>query len=183
MVFNSDKTGFPIIENEDYKMRELRESDVSDLFEYYGDADHMKYNSSHPHNSKDETHAMIKKLMGSFPNNKGIAWAIEEKHTKKVIGNIGLFYMDSDRVKAGVGYNINKNYQNQGIATWALKSCIESAFMLFKVNEIEASCKSINYASERVMKKCGMKLKEVLQKASEKDGILYDKLIYYISSQ
>lgn len=51
------------------------------------------------------------------------------------------------------------------------------------MNVIEASCKSINYASESVMKKCGMTLKEVIQKSSEKDGVEYDKLIYYISKQ
>lgn len=66
----------------------------------------MKYNSSYPHKSKEETQVMVKKLMDSLPNNKGIAWAIEKKESKKVIGNIGLYYMSSDSIKAGVGLDI-----------------------------------------------------------------------------
>ena len=172
---------FPVFYNERYAMREMTPADTDDMYEYLSDRDFMKYTATTPHTSKDETKKMIEKLSQSFHSGKGVAWAVEDIQSGKTIGNIGLYYLDCHRERAGVGYNIHTLYQNRGIATWALENCIEYAFTTLGVRKIEATCKSPNIASVKVMEKCGMKLQGTRYKSSEKDGIMYDVLVYSIS--
>ena len=89
----------PIFETERFIMCEMIVDDVDDMYHYYSNADMMKFTSTDIHRSKDETLSRIKKLSLSFTNEKGVAWAIEEKATSRVIGDIG-----SERVmeKAGM---------------------------------------------------------------------------------
>jgi [ribosomal protein S5]-alanine N-acetyltransferase len=172
---------FPLYENEEYRMRELLQRDAYDIFTYYSDRNQMRYTATPPHQSINETEKMIAKLSSSFPNGNGIAWAIVDKRTDKVIGNIGLYYVDDCKWKAAVGYNISSPYQNKGIATWALGNCLEFGRKELKLDRIVGKCKSVNIASERVMIKCGMTLFEVKKSPFLVDGIYYDIKTYIIT--
>lgn len=55
--------------------------------------------------------------------------------------------------------------------SWALKNCMEYAFGNLGIKYIEATCKSLNIASEKVMKKCGMTLSDIKNNAT--DGVSY----------
>jgi ribosomal-protein-alanine N-acetyltransferase len=173
---------FPIYENGIYRMREMLMEDANDIFEYYSDRLLMKYTATSPHNRIEDTQAMIHKLSSSFLSGSGIAWAITEKEHHIVIGNIGLYYLGESKTKAAVGYNISAAYQNQGIATWALGNCINFGINDLKIKQILAKCKSVNYASERVMQKCGMHLTEVNKSPFLVDGIYYDIKTYVIEN-
>ncbi|MDF2942729.1 MAG: RimL [Herbinix sp.] len=173
---------FPIYENERYLMREMTTEDANDIFEYYSDRLLMKYTATPPHIRIADTVTMIRTLTSSYQNDKGIAWAIADKIAEKVIGNIGLYYVGTNKNKAAVGYNISTPYQNQGIATWALGNCLQFGLEYLHLKCIEAKCKSVNYASERVMQKCGMKLHEVNRSPFLVDGTYYDIKTYSLKS-
>lgn len=172
---------FPIYENDKYIMRDMTLEDARDIFKYYSDTAMMKYTATPPHSSIEDTEALVKKLSSSLPNGKGIAWAIADKKNNKVIGNIGLYYIGDNKTKAAVGYNISPQYQNQGIATWTLGNCISFGLNQLNLKRIEAKCKSVNIASERVMQKCGMILSEIKKSPFLVDGIYYDIITYSVS--
>lgn len=171
---------FPIFLNEPYLMRNLSLADTADIYEYYHDRELMKYTASPPHLMQKETESMILKLSGSFSSGTGIAWAIVDQDRPKVIGNIELNYISNSKEKARVGYTIHKAYHNRGIATWALCNAIQFGFELLHLKLIEAKCKSVNIASERVMQKAGMEFIEVNKSPFLVDGIYYDILTYCI---
>lgn len=172
---------FPIFENRYYMMREMNISDVKDIFEYCSDRNLMRYTGSPVHKSIEDTEEMIQRLSISYIEGNSITWAIAEKSKKKVIGNIGLRYKESNRNIGIVNYNIHSSYQNQGIATWALHKCLQYGLNELNLNRIEAKCKSVNIASERVMQKCGMHLSDVKKSPFLVDGIYYDIKTYYLS--
>jgi ribosomal-protein-alanine N-acetyltransferase len=173
---------FPIYENDRYLMREMTLEDANDIFEYYSDRQLMKYTATPPHTRIEDTQMMISKLSSSFQNGKGIAWAIADKIANKVIGNIGLYYVGGNYKKAAVGYNVSTPYQNQGIATWALRNCLQFGIEQLRLQCIEAKCKSVNYASERVMQKCGMIFHVVNRSPFLVDGTYYDIKTYILKS-
>lgn len=172
---------FPIFQNEHYLMRDLSLADAADILEYCHDRELMKYTASPPHQSIKETEAMIVKLSASFLSGNGIAWAIVDNTQQKVIGNIGLYYSYNSKEKACVGYTIHKAYHNRGIATWTLCNAIQYGFDQMKLNRIEAKCKSVNLASERVMQKAGMVLEAITKSPFLVDGIYYDILTYAVT--
>jgi ribosomal-protein-alanine N-acetyltransferase len=171
---------FPTYENGRYLMREMTMEDAYDIFLYYKDRPFMKYTGTPPHSRIEETKAMIQKLSFAYREGKGIAWAIVDKENCIVIGNINLYYTGEDFTKAAVGYNINTPFQNHGIATWALSNCIHFGLKELNLQRIQGKCKSLNYASERVMQKCGMRLTEENKSPFLVDGIYYTIKTYTI---
>ena len=172
---------FPVYEDDIYMMREMALDDANDMFEYLRDKDVMRYTASPTHITIEDTKAMIRKLSSSFPDGKGIAWVVVDKQSNKAIGHIGLYYTDVNKMNASVGFIISPAYQNHGIATWALGNCINFGLNQLKVTRIEAKCKSVNVASERVMQKCGMVFLEMKKSPFLVDGIYYDIKTYIIS--
>lgn len=171
---------FPIFDNSRSIMRKMNLSDANDIFEYCSDSDFMRYTGSPAHKRLEDTEKMFLRYSSSFLEGKGIAWAIAAKSTNKVIGNIGLYDIGNNKDRAFASYNISTSYQNQGIATWALTNCLQYGLNELHIKRIEAKCKSVNLASERVMQKCGMLLYEVKKSPFLVDGIYYDIKTYYI---
>ncbi|MBH1940609.1 GNAT family N-acetyltransferase [Mobilitalea sibirica] len=162
-------------------MREMSIDDAQDIFEYQSDREFMRYTGLPPHQSIKQTQAMIIKYASYFYEGIGLAWSITDKHSNKVIGNIIMCYTDPlKKTKARVGYHICPDYQNQGIATWALGNCIKFGFNQLDLTEIEAKCKSVNLASERVMQKCCMVIKEIKPSPFLVEGVYYDMKTYSI---
>jgi ribosomal-protein-alanine N-acetyltransferase len=159
---------FPLLETDRILMREITNNDIDDMYCYYSNTIMMKYTKTNPHQSKEETLARIIKLSNSFKNNKGIAWAIESKTEKRVIGDIGLYYITADHKKAGVGFNIAQEYWNNGYGTEALIMVLNYAVYELNIQDIEATCKIDNIASAKVMEKAGMKYDGTFSKYSNK---------------
>lgn len=160
---------FPVIAADKIKLREMTLDDADDMFCYYSNPEMMKYTSTDAHTSKEETIARIIKLSDSFQKKKGIAWAVEEKTTKKVIGDIGIYYIDSDHKKAGVGFNISQKYWNKGYGTLVLSLVLKYAINEMNIERIESTCKIENIASASVMEKSGMHFGGILRNYSYKN--------------
>ena len=75
----------------------------------------------------------------------------------KFIGTIDLLDLDLCLKKGSIGYVLNKDYWNQGLATEATKAVIALAFELLGMNKLIAVHDQNNPASGRVMAKSGMK--------------------------
>ena len=83
-------------------------------------------------------------------------WGIELKENGKFIGTIDLLDLDLRLKKGSIGYVLNKDYWNQGLATEATKTVIALAFEQIGMNKLIAVHDKDNPASGRVMAKAGM---------------------------
>jgi len=114
------------------------------------------------------------------PNRTKYFFTIVNKTTGTFIGTIGYTVMQTTPAGkiVGAGYFILPEYHRQGIMTEALREVIRFAFENDDVYRIEMGCITENYASERVMQKCGL-IKEAERKAYVwHDGHLKDRVEY-----
>lgn len=94
----------------------------------------------------------------------------------EVVGCIGL--SDIEGHKAAVGYWLAEPHWGQGIVTRAVKLISRYGFEEVGLRRIYAHVFPFNRASARVLEKNAYKLEGRLRKEAEKDGKLYDMLLY-----
>ncbi|WP_257532733.1 GNAT family N-acetyltransferase [Irregularibacter muris] len=138
-------------------LRRFTMDDGEDMFNHWaGDYDICKYMRWQAHRSVEETKDVINSWIFSYDESPFYLWAIEFKETQELIGSISLFVINENDLCGDVGYCVGKRYWGQGIATEALKTVLDFAFMNIGFNRIETYHSTSNPASGRVMQKCGM---------------------------
>ena len=94
-------------------------------------------------------------------------------------GNIGLHHgTDVYSRSSEIGYFIGEEFWNQGIATRAVKLITKFGFEELDIVRIYAGVFEYNFASMKVLEKCGYKKEAILKKAVFKNGLLYDEHRY-----
>lgn len=109
--------------------------------------------------SREESKAMIERLIAHFQNYGHTYYAVELIDSKELIGFIGLAYKDyvSDFTPAiDIGWRLKQTAWNNGYATEGAKRCIKHAFEELRIDRIISTCTANNNASEKVMQKIGM---------------------------
>ncbi|HLR20489.1 MAG TPA: GNAT family N-acetyltransferase [Tissierellaceae bacterium] len=163
-------------------LREWRESDSKDLYEY-AKSELVGPNAGWtPHNNEKESKEIIRMFI-----DKGDVYAIVLKSEDKVIGSIGFHddILDNTVAKLRqkeIGYVLNPKYWGKGIIPEAVNRVIEYRFEKLDLDLIWCGHFNFNTNSKRVIEKTGFKYKftkdEKLKQLNNKEvKILY----YYIS--
>lgn len=84
-------------------------------------------------------------------------WAVIEKASKKMIGDIGFKGAPNQIGIIDVGYSIVPQFRGKGYATEALKAIVAWAFTLENVKRISADCAETNAPSICVLKNAGFR--------------------------
>jgi RimJ/RimL family protein N-acetyltransferase len=104
-------------------LRMFRESDWTDIHEYYGDAECAKYTSRQP--LKDyETWQKVAALVGHWELRNYGSYAVEEKCSRKVIGVVGLDY-PVDWPEPEIQWGLARKYWGNGYASEAVRAVKE----------------------------------------------------------
>jgi len=108
------------IDTERLGLRTFREGDWRDLHEYYGDPECTKYTSRRP--LKDyETWQKLAALVGHWELRNYGSYAVEEKHSGKVIGVVGLDY-PLDWPEPEIQWGLVRKGWGQGYASEAVRA-------------------------------------------------------------
>lgn len=140
-------------------LREWRDSDSSDLYEY-AKSDLVGPNAGwKPHKSEDESKYIIKMFI-----NNGDTYAIVLKSEDKVIGGIGLHNRKPDDKlcdleQREIGYVLNPDYWGNGYVPEAVNCLIDYGFNKLDLDLIWCGHFDFNNNSKRVNEKCGFKYK------------------------
>jgi RimJ/RimL family protein N-acetyltransferase len=86
-------------------------------------------------------------------NGRGLVLAIVRKRTAQAIGVISV--MEADRGDLELGYILAPGVWGKGLATEAAKALVDAAFSLTPAISVFANARVINFASRRVLEKCG----------------------------
>lgn len=113
----------------------------------------------------------------NFEKNLYYDYAITDKYTGELYGCIGIG-VDLNSNMGEIGYWVDPNHWNKGIATEAAKAIIKYGFEVKKFHKINARFFTYNPASGRVMEKAGMQ-KEGLQKKHVWKLDRYEDIILY----
>ncbi len=129
-------------------IREFRETDGEDLYEYLSDEEVVRFEPYKPFN-KEEAYNEAKRRT---KDENFLAVCLKNG---KLIGN--LYFAKCEFETWEVGYVFNKNYWGNGYATESLKALMNYAFIEMKVRRIIAKCDPKNSNSWILLERVGMR--------------------------
>lgn len=142
-----------IIETKRLILRKFKEDDAQEMYESWcNDPEVTKFMAWNKHENIGVTQIILDDWIKQYDNPETIRYGITLKDSGKLIGSI-----DVVRYKDGnpeIGYCLSRKYWNNGYTTEASKTFIE---YLFKIgfNKILIQAVADNFASNRVIEKCG----------------------------
>ena len=163
-------SNLPDIQTDRLSLRKARKEDLEDIFEYASNDNVARYLQWDTHLNIDVTRQYLNDVLKEYSEGKDGPWMIVYKPDKKVVGAIHIITYDERNSTVEIGYVLSEKYWNRGIITEALKSVIAHCIDELRVNRIQLRCKSENTASERVMRKCGLKIEGEMRDAVYEKG-------------
>ncbi len=163
------------LETERLILREFRESDAEDVYEYARDPEVGPNAGWKPHESLDESRDVVKNFIQS-----GEVWAIEDKATHKVIGSIGLHKREREgyTFDRELGYALSRAYWGRGLMTEAASAIVDYAFA-HGVKTLLVAHFDFNDRSRRVIEKLGFgKVGHAADSYTRYDGKVLSETIY-----
>ena len=169
------------IETDRLILRELRMTDLKDMFELDSDAEVHKYLGNKPVKTLDESREMLKSVLNQYQE-RGIGrWAAIEKYSGNFIGWSGIrlnteYNMNGFTKYYDVGYRFIKQYWGKGYATESGKASIDYAFNVLNLPELYATTEIGNLASHNALLKIGLKYVEDFYFEQEKLNLRWYKI-------
>lgn len=185
MDFSKFFSTLPPIETERLLLRQITqsESDGRDSLEFINDYSVYRfwglYDEKREPDKKPVTQVGLdyhyNETMKEYKAGRELAWLIELKENRKVIGEIVLYDFLLE-LQADLGYRLNKNYWGRGYATEAGQAVISFAFDTIKLERIQIRCFKNNPASVRIAQKLGF-----TQEGLIRNGVIINVMTdYYI---
>ena len=142
----------PYLHTERLSLREYRHADF-DLF-----ADHLVNPESSVHLGSADRQAAWR----IFTSHAGLWlvhgagwWAIEDKRTGQLVGNVGAFFREQSTVME-LGWNTYRAFWGNGIANEAAAAVLNYVFEVRRELKVRALISSGNVSSRRVAERLGM---------------------------
>ncbi|MFK5959708.1 MAG: GNAT family protein [Lutibacter sp.] len=101
-----------------------------------------------------------------------------EKKNKIVIGSCGFHNWIKNHERSEIGYEIHKQYQNQGYMSEAIKKVINYGFQEMNLNRIEALIDPMNENSIRIVTKNGFKQEGILRGHYKNNNEFENSIMY-----
>jgi ribosomal-protein-alanine N-acetyltransferase len=153
----------PVLETRRLVLRQLRATDVDDIFEYASDPEVSRYTLWDTHKTLEETRVFLSYIIEQHRRGEGMVWAVTQRGTGKMIGTCGFGSFKHRDSRAELGFALSRRFWNQGLTTEAVAAVLGFIFGELKLNRVEARCDVENLASARVLEKSGMKYEGVLR--------------------
>jgi len=140
-----------MIETERVFIRPIAKEDNQQLFSYRSDSETNKYQGWIPKTLNDVNEFILK---NPDEINKPETWyqlVLIEKSTDKIIGDIGIHFMDSDNFQCEIGCTLSKEYHGKGFATETLKATVNYLFKKLNKHRIMTSIDPQNIDSIKLV--------------------------------
>lgn len=181
-MLNFNFTPFPVIETERLILRRITNDDVNEVFELRSNPETMKYIPRPLVKTTEDALEHVAMIEEKITSNIGINWGITLKGDSRVLGIIGYYRMRPENYRAEIGYMLLPEYHGKGIIPEAVNRLIAYGFDDLKLHSIEAVIDPENFASEKVLQKCGFVKEAHLKEAEFYEGRFLDKVIYSLLS-
>ena len=130
-------------------LRHARPDDLADLHAVFSDSEAMRWWSTLPHTTLDETRTWLDGMIAG--NAEGSDDYVIERDGR-VIGKAGFYRMPD------IGYILHPGHQGQGLASEALRAVIEHVFAHRPVDTLTADVDPENAASIALLKRLGFQM-------------------------
>ncbi len=138
-------------------LRHFSEKDLESLASILADPKVMKF-SLKGVKSKEETKLFIQKILSDYKSKGYGLYAVIERKQEQLIGFCGLFcWSIEEKEEVEIGYRLDPNYWQRGLATEAAQAVRDYAFKKFNFPSLISIIEPANIASIRVAEKTGLK--------------------------
>lgn len=159
--------GTQTLRTERLLLRPFRSTDAADIYRFSGNPKVTRYLSYQTHRSLKESQQIADLWAQESKEKDKYNWAIELDGT--AIGSINVVQSDG-LWDAGLGWQIDFPYWNQGMMTEAARAVVAFLFNEVKFHRIYTAHDTRNPASGRVMEKLGMRKEGIFKQHYYKAG-------------
>lgn len=161
-------------------LRPARMSDAGDMYEYSRDPQVAYHVLWEPHASIHQTRGYLRCLLRQYRTGQPSTYVIVLTEEHKVIGTIGLMWLQEENRSAEIGYSLSRAYWNRGLMTEAVRAMLGFCFDTLHLNRVEAQYETDNPASGAVMRHAGMRREGLLRQRIYNKGRFVDVELYAI---
>ena len=169
---------FPILTTDRLVLRQITMDDAEAMFILRSDPEVMAYIPRPIAQTVEDAKALIQTMQTTLDKKEGLVWGISYKNDPKLLGSIGYWRLKHEDRRAEVGYQLNKDFWQQGIMFEALMPILEFAFQNMNCHSIEAIIDPENVASERLLQKCGFVKEGHFRENGFFEGRFIDSAVY-----
>ena len=141
-------------------MRVWEQSDLQLYTDMNSDSEVMKYFPEKFRPGSEQSLKSVNNFMKHYEDHGFTYFATDYLPDNTFIGFIGMKWIEYEVFfgpAIDIGWRLRKEYWGKGLATEGAKACLEYYFQNFNQTRIVSLTPVKNYASEKVMKKIGMK--------------------------
>lgn len=125
----------------------------------------------------------IRKWRASFDRSEDYVYGIFDRDGKRILGGCGLHRRVGPEALE-IGYWIDQDHLNQGLATETSAALVRVAFEVEKVRRVEIHMDPLNLAGAAVPRKLGFQFEAVLRgRVPAPDGSLRDVMIWSLLAE
>ena len=147
-----------VLETERLLLREFCQDDINDVAAWSDPAAEQ--------DSQLDAQAFLDFCFDSYRKWGMGPWGMLLKRDGIVVGNCGFCHIDFKENLGEVNYFVAESYRQQGLASEALQALLRFGFEDIGLSRIQARCGPDNSASERVLRKVGMRFQATSHKAN-----------------
>lgn len=156
-------------------LRPLNEGDVDAVFEYCSDPEMATFTTWQPHQTKQDSVALVEYARGNYKRGLSEPYGIAFKNNpSKIVGTVGWFWNTKLHKSIEIAYALARPFWGQGLMVEAAKGLINEALNKNDIHRISSRCISENKASQRVMEKLGMRFEGTLRQSMFVKGKFVD---------
>jgi RimJ/RimL family protein N-acetyltransferase len=163
-------------------IREVRHSDLDDLFEVNGDHEVTRYLPYATWQSREDGVAWLTRMAGRVERGNARQLVVVRKGDDKVIGTLLLFNFDPGSARLELGYVLGRAHWGRRLMRETLQSMCTFAFGSLGIRRLEAEVNSSNVASLRLLRSLGFVHEGTLRKRWVAKGAAYDSDMYGLLS-
>ena len=165
-------------------LRTMNLNDAEAIFAYRSDAFENRYQGWIPKKIEDVYDFINNRITTEV--NVANTWhqmVVINRENKKLIGDIGIHFMDEEKKQVELGFTLDKKCQGNGFATESVKQVIEYLFNTLNKHRIIGSIDPRNSSSIKLVERLGFRKEAHFRKSIFIDGEWVDDLIYAMLSE
>ena len=174
---------FPAFEFNNFRLRELRNSDAADYFYYMNHPDIAAFLSAG--NCPSSLHEAEQDLIywsGMFRQRRGFYWGITNNEDTKLIGTVGFNTLSLLYNRGELSYDLAREYWGQGIMRKSIKQIIAFSQDVLQLVRLQAVTLKSNKHSVKLLEKSGFSCEGTLRKYEylnnqNVDASMYSKIL------
>ena len=158
---------FPIIETRRLRLRMIEPSDVTAVYQIFGDEGVTRYYGLETYTAIEQAAERITVYRQNFMKRRSIRWGITFKDDDWLLGTIGI-----------MNWKPVFFYRVQGIMFEGLTAVIGYAFTTMQLNRLEAFVMPENKPSSQLLKKLGFQNEGLMREYGYWRGGFHDLVLY-----